>query len=190
MNTDKLIQFFNSKLNNITELRKISDYRDPTFTTWWNTIISTCERMGQSYKQKVDRIHFYPGILVGGADNSARYAKAYHRGLDDAESFIKSIIEELETWGMSNDESARVSSNKSSSTIINLTISQQQSQEIIQSINLDDYDDETKSKVNELLDELKKKDKNKVKITNAIKWLADKSVDVLITIILNQALSK
>ena len=70
---------------------------------------------------------------------------------------------------------------------LHLNLSQQQVQQIIQTINLDAYDDETKEKVNELFDELKKQEKNKSKISNIVKWLADKSVDALIAILLAQA---
>ena len=41
--------------------------------------------------------------------------------------------------------------------------------------------------INELFDELKKQEKNKSKISNIVKWLADKSVVALIAILLAQA---
>lgn len=188
MNTEKLIDFFNSKLKQLPELRKFNDYREPTFTTWWNTVKSTCERMGDSYKQKADRVRFSPGMTIGGQDNSARYARAYHQGLDNSEAFIKSLIEELETWGYdsgsTNESSVKPLQDK---VILNFTISQQQVQQITQTINLSQYDHEVQEKVQELLDELKKETKDKPKIVNIVKWLADKGTDALIAVLLAAA---
>lgn len=185
MNTESLIKFFNSKLEQMASLRSLRDYRDPTFATWWNTIESTCERMGESYKQRATRIRFSPGMVVGGADNSARYAKAYSSGLDKAEALIKSIIEELETWGYGNEQTAEPNPTPAhDKVVLNLTISQQQVQQITQTINLSQYDPEVQAKVEELLDELKRESKDKPKIINIVKWLADKGSDALIAVLL------
>ena len=188
MNTEKLIQFFKTKLEQLPELRKLNDYRDPAFTTWWNTIKSTCERMGDSYKQGTERVRFSPGMTIGGQDNSARYARAYHQGLDGAEAFIKSLIEELETWGYESGATKESSTNSlQDKVVLNLTISQQQVQQITQTINLSQYDHEVQTKVQELLDELKKETKDKPKIVNIVKWLADKGTDALIAVLLAAA---
>lgn len=139
MNTEKLIQFFTAKLEKITELRSLNN-KDSTFTTWWNTITSTCERMGEPYKKRANRVRFYPSVVTMGGDNSAAYARSYQSGLDSAEALIKSIIEELETWGYEGEQN---DGNKPAKqpphdgrVILNLTISQQQAQQITQSINL------------------------------------------------------
>lgn len=187
MNTDKLIQFFTTKLEKIPELKNLNN-KDSTFTTWWNTITSTCERMGESYKKRADRIRFYPSVITMGGDNSAAYARSYQSGLNDAEAFIKSVIEELETWGYGGegdkDNEAAKQSAPDSKVVLNLTISQQQAQQITQTINLSQYDPEVQQKVQELLDELKKESKDKPKIISVVKWLADKGVDALIAILL------
>ncbi len=188
MNTEKLIQFFKAKLGQLPDLRNLNDYRDPAFATWWNTVESTCERMGDSHKQRASRIRFSPGMTIGGQDNSARYARAYHQGLDGAEAFIKALIEELETWGY--ESSATDKGSKSSAqdkVTLNLTISQQQIQQITQTINLSQYDADVQSKVQELLNELKKETKDKPKIVNIVKWLADKGTDALIAVLLAAA---
>jgi hypothetical protein len=188
MNTDKLIQFFTTKLEKIPELKNLQDYSDTQFTAWWNTITSTCERMGPSYKQRTDRIRFVPGMVVGGRDNSAVYARAYQSGLNSAEAFIKSVIEELETWGYEGESGSNSKTSRAplseGKVVLNLTISQQQAQQITQTINLSQYDQEVQEKVQELLDELKKETKDKPRIINAVKWLADKGADALIAILL------
>lgn len=188
MNTEKLIQFFTKKLEKIPELQNLNRYDEPEFATWWNTITSTCERMGQSYKQRADRIRFFPGVVIGGGDNSAAFARAYHSGLNNAEALIKSIIEELEMWGYESDDTHNSQSDKETKpdnkVILNLTISQQQAQQITQTINLSQYDEDVQLKVQELLEELKKETKNKSKIIEVVKWLADKGVDALIALLL------
>lgn len=184
MNTEKLIQFFNTKLEQMPDLKNLSDYRDIEFATWWNTITSTCERMGESYKQKAGRIRFSPGMVVGGADNSARYARAYQNGLTGAGAFIKSIIEELETWGYGPNEGSLKESKPDSKVVLNLTISQQQAQQIGQTIQVEQYSEEIQKQVGALLDELRRPEKDKTKVISIVKWLADKGADALIAILL------
>lgn len=186
MNTNKLIQFFTTKLNIIPELRRL-DAENPIFSTWWNTIISTCERMGESYATRAERIDFYPSVVFGNGDRT-QYSRAYQHGLNDAEAFIKSLIEELETWGFNDQPNIKTSANSplndENNVILNLTISQQQIQQITQTINSSQYGAEVQEKIQELLSELKKETKNKTKIIETVKWLADKSSDALIAILL------
>lgn len=189
MDTDKLIQFFKTKLEKIPELKEINNYDDPTFTAWWRTIQGTCERMGSSYAKKTQSVHFFPGVIVGGGDNSVAFSRAYQSGLVSAEALLNSLIEELETWGFngvpaSGDGNAKKASPSDSKVILNLTVSQQQIQEITQTINLSQYDQDVQAKVEELLAELKKPAKDKKKIVNTVKWLADKGADALIAILL------
>lgn len=186
MNTEKLIKFFTTKLEMIPELRELNNYRASEFETWWNTIRSTCERMGSTYAERASRIRFSPGMLIGGADNSAAYSRAYRRGLDSAEAFMNSVIEELEMWGFANEdgESSQTQASNSEGVVLNLTISQHQAQQITQTINLSQYDEDVQSKVQELLEELKKQTKDSPKIINIVKWLADKGSDALISILL------
>lgn len=188
MNTEKLIQFFQTKLEKVPEIKNLNDDDNPEFTTWWNTVTSTCERMGESYKRRADGIRFYPGVVIGGGDNSAAYARAYQRGMGEAEALIKSIIEELETWGYeSSAPHASTQTSPQDKVTLNLTISQQQVQQITQTINLSQYDDDVQEKVQELLDELKKETKDKPAIINIVKWLADKGADALIAVLLAAA---
>lgn len=185
MNTEKLIDFFNKKLEVLPELRNLQSFRDPTFESWWNTVKSTCERMGEGYLKRANAVRFFPGVVIGGRDNSAAYSRAYQSGLDSAEAFIRSIVEELEMWGFGgSEEASRVQTPKSEPVVLNLTISQHQAQQITQTINLSQYDEEVQAKVQELLNELKSQKKDKKKITGIVKWLADKGVDALIAILL------
>lgn len=186
---EKYIEYFREKLTKLPELREYSTIVDNSgFEKWWNSILATCERMGEKYKRRADRIHFYPQVFVGAGDDSAYINERYQSGLNQAGASLETLIEELQTWGLDDGN------NKSSSRAkpdpgfnLYLTVSQQQAQQIIQTINLDDYDNDTKEKVTELFAELNKKDKDKPKISNIIKWLADKGVDALIAVLLAKA---
>lgn len=189
---NRYIDYFTGKLRDLPELRKRHSSTDnPAFEKWWGSIQATCERMGDTYLRRSKRIRFFPMIL-GGSSDDYYINESYQSGLNQAEAFIETLIEELQTWGLnttSDKESGTTSrqSPQAPTYHLHLNLSQQQVQQIIQTINLDAYDDETKEKVNELFDELKKQEKNKSKISNIVKWLADKSVDALIAILLAQA---
>lgn len=91
----------------------------------------------------------------------------------------------METWGYGGETASVSKSPKvGEKVILNLTISQHQIQQITQNINLSQYDAEVQEKVHELLEELKKQAKDKPKIINTVKWLADKGADALIAILL------
>lgn len=147
--------------------------------------------MGETYLQRARRISFFPSVL-GGSRDDHYISQKYQSGLNQAEAFIETLIEELQTWGL-NDSSSKQQNPASTTTShaptyhLHVNLSQQQVQQIIQTINLDAYDEDTKEKVTELFDELKKKEKDKSKISGIVKWLADKSVDALIAILLAQA---
>ena len=185
--TDKIVDYLSQKLEQIPELRqKKSSLNNPEFDQWIQNVVTVCGRISEDHKKQAKAFNFYPMITFGG-DNSRSESSSYQSGLDSIESFIKSVIEELTIWGSPSSQSE--STNKvqpTQHTNIYLTISQSQSQQIIQSINLDDYDDDTKQKVELLFQELQKKNKNKQVIAETIKWLADKGVDVLIAILLSQ----
>lgn len=189
---DRYIDYFTNKLKDLPELRKGSSSVDnPAFEKWWGSIKATCERMGDTYLQRARKIRFFPSVL-GGSRDDYYISQSYQAGLRQAEAFIETLIEELQTWGLNdslNTQSHASGQRSSQAPTYNLhvNLSQQQVQQIIQTINLDAYDEETKEKVTELFDELKKQEKDKSKISNIVKWLADKSVDALIAILLAQA---
>lgn len=184
---EKYFKYFQEKLKKVPELRAYQSCLDnPEFDKWWGSILATCDRMGPAYKKRADNISFFPGVLTSG-DDSAHINKRYQSGLREAEGFIENVMDELQTWGLDTP----ANSIESDTANINdkpfnffLTVSQQQAQQIIQTINLEDYDDETKRQVNDLFQELNRKEKNKEKIKDIVKWLADKSIDALIAILI------
>lgn len=189
---DRYIDYFTNKLKDLPELRKGSSSIDnPAFEKWWGSIKATCERMGDTYLQRARRIHFFPSVL-GGSRDDYYISKQYQSGLNQAEAFIETLIEELQTWGLNDSINVQPSARSAQSTQaptyhLHVNLSQQQVQQIIQTINLDAYDEETKEKVTQLFDELKKQEKDKPKISSVVKWLADKNIDALIAILLAQA---
>jgi hypothetical protein len=188
---DRYIDYFTNKLKDLPELRKgNSSIDNPAFEKWWGSIKATCERMGETYLQRARKIHFFPSVL-GGSRDDYYISQSYQSGLNQAEAFIETLIEELQTWGLNDSANMRPEAANAHSQAptyhLHVNLSQQQVQQIIQTINLDAYDENTRAKVNELFDELKKEDKDKSKISNIIKWLADKSVDALIAILLAKA---
>lgn len=188
MDTEGLINFFRAKLEKVPEVKSLNNKGNPEFIKWWNTVRSTCERMGESYRRRADSIRFYPGMVVAGSNEGVMLSQAYHRGMDEAEAFIESIIEELELWGYeSNTANADVQTSLQDRVVLNLTITQQQVQQITQTINLSQYDTDVQEKVKELLNELKKESKDKPAIVSAVKWLADKGIDALIAVLLAAA---
>lgn len=189
---EKYIDYFTKKLKDLPELRKGSSSTDnPAFEKWWGSIKATCERMGETYLKRARKIHFFPMVL-GGSRDDYYISDKYQSGLNQAEAFIETLIEELQTWGLNDSTSERSGASNASSTHaptyhLHVNLSQQQVQQIIQTINLDAYDKDTKEKVTELFNELKKEEKDKSKISSIVKWLADKSVDALIAILLAKA---
>ena len=164
---EKYYNYFKSKLEKLPELRQYhSSIDNPAFEKWWGSIIATCERMGAKYKERAERIHFYPQIFGGSGDDSTHINERYQSGLNQAGAFLETLMEELQTWGLDNGEKHHLSSgrtNQDKTFNLFLTVSQQQAQQIIQTINLDDYDDDTKQQVTKLFAELNKKDKDKSK---------------------------
>ena len=66
----------------------------------------------------------------------------------------------------------------------NFFLTQSQIQEVHNEIDFSSYDPEVQSNVEVLLEELKKKEgQDKSKIASTVKWLADRSIDVLIALI-------
>lgn len=157
--------------------------------TWWNSIKAALQRMGKIYADRANEVNFWPNVVVwGGGDNSGVNHAAYLGGLNQAQSFLEVLVEELKEWGFEGGESASKSNHASAAhkeaVVFNLTISQQQVQQITQTINIAQYDEDVQNCVYQLLDELKKKDKDKTKIIGLVKWLADKGADALIAILL------
>ena len=189
---EKFYNYFKLKLGAISDLMKYqSSINNPAFEKWWGSITATCERMGPRYKQRADRINFFPSVLTSG-DDSEWINQTYTSGLNQAEAFIETLMEELQTWGL-DDSNNKKFTEKNKTNVeqspynLYVTVNQQQAQQIIQTINLDKYDNETKEKVELLFSELSKLNKNKSKISNIVKWLANKSIDALIAILIAKA---
>lgn len=114
------------------------------------------------------------------------FVEACREGINSTIAYLNSQIEDIREWGLP-EEKTKVMSGRESGMQISITQNQSQAQAAIFSgINLDKYDKETQRKAKELFEELEKPKKNKVKISDIIKYLADKAVDILISIMVSK----
>ncbi len=182
MNAEKLIDFFRGKISEVDDL-KTSSFNDEKFKKWHATILATCKRMGRDYALRFDDISYTPAIFFGDDDDNDLFARSYSNGLLDAKALLEAFVEELEIWGYDGDSGAgKLKVAKSQQPAVNVNVSQNQSQSIPNPINLSMYNKETQEKLKELAEEIHKPN-NRSKVIPIVKWLADKSVDALITLL-------
>lgn len=188
MNAEKLINFFRGKISEIDDLKNLS-LNDAKFKKWHATILATCRRMDGDYASRFDEISYIPAAWTLDGDNSELFMYSYNDGLLNAKALLEAFVEELEIWGYSNGSEDIVATEKSSSTntqqpVVNFNISQNQtqSQSVSNPINLSMYNEEVQEKLKELAKEIRKPN-NSGKIAPIVRWLADKSIDALITLL-------
>ncbi|HSX31302.1 MAG TPA: hypothetical protein VLE99_05280 [Candidatus Saccharimonadales bacterium] len=183
MDNDRVIEFLRSKRDYIESLRGLSA-DDKDFQRWHESLQGLAKRLGESYVDRVNSWTFWPMVVSFGGNDPAEDRAAYIRGLDEAEASIEAMIEEFELWGAPQEKKAPTSRQRNRGDVtLNLSISQQQAQQLKNEMSLEHFSPDVQQKVTELLDELQKREKSKEKIKEAVKWLADKSVDALIAIL-------
>jgi len=180
MNNEKIVEFLKSKKDKIEHLKTLSR-DDVEFRSWYESLQATAERMGQSYKTRVNSWNFWPSFYIPGQPDNSR--EEYLNGLSEAEASLESMIEEIELWGEPASTKPTSSKKSEKDVIFNLTISQQQAQQLSNEIEIEQYEPEVREMIKDLLQELQKKNKNRDKIVSIVKWLADKSVDALVALI-------
>lgn len=184
MNTKKLIDFFRGKISEVDDL-KTSSFNDEKFKKWHATTLATCKRMGGDYALRFDDISYTPAIFFGDDDDNDLFAHSYSNGLLDAKALLEAFVEELEIWGYDGDSvvgKLKVAKSQQPAVNVNVSQDQTQSQSISNPINLSMYNKETQEKLKELAEEIHKPN-NRSRVTPIVKWLADKSVDALITLL-------
>ncbi len=114
------------------------------------------------------------------------------RGMDPYQEIyrprIEQAIEFLESLQLTNIpaqvQEATAELSRDSGLTQNFYLTQSQVQEVNTEIDFSSYDSEVQKNIALLLNELKKKSgQDKSKVANIVKWLADKSIDVLIALI-------
>lgn len=184
MNTEKLIDFFRGKISEVDDL-KTSSFNDEKFKKWHATTLATCKRMGGDYALRFDDISYTPAIFFGDDDDNDLFAHSYSNGLLDAKALLEAFVEELEIWGYDGDSvvgKLKVAKSQQPAVNVNVSQNQTQSQSISNPINLSMYNKETQEKLKELAEEIHKSN-NRSKVIPIVKWLADKSVDALISLL-------
>lgn len=183
LNTENLIKFFTKKLEEAKEIDAVNN--PDKLKRWWNSIMSCCARMGNSYIQRADSISFYPGYyFMGESDYSVESRKAESRqsGLREAVVLIESIVDELNDWGFCVDRPKNNESISKNSNINNINISQSQSQNM--KIDISDCNTESRQYIEDLIKELNgKKDKKVIK--ELLSKLTDVGLDVIEKIFLH-----
>lgn len=185
MHTDQKIAIIKEKLDMIPKMRELVNDA-PDFKKWHATVNNILVRLSKRHQLEFAQIHFTSMVSFGDSDDRIWDHRAFIRGLDDTEAILESVIEDLRLWDGIDENRSEQSKASKSDTTINLTISQQQSQQVINDIDLSQYDTEVQANVRELLDELKKKQKDRKRIQKILLWLSDKGVDALIAVLLSR----
>lgn len=184
--------FLVAKRAEISKLRN-SKYGSREFESWRSSLdMLLCEICGEQSKEYRDftGIHFFSMMIGSDMDyDGPEEHKAYLDGLNKMEIFLGKILEKIELFGVFSMKSKAPSPGKElfgpEYIVQNFYLNQHQIQNINQRLNIEALDPEVREKVEILLEELKKKqEKNKVKIGAIIKWLADKSIDILIALLI------
>jgi len=186
MEKEQLLQILKDKREKIDDLEKLK-YNSEEFTQWHDSVENILRKaFGDKSAEYTNfsKIHFLAMVLtMRGGDNSAEDQEAYISGLKKARSKLASIIEQIELFDYSNKTKSEKQNNKTG-LIQHFHFSQSQIQQIENKIDIQTLDPEVKKQLDLLFRELSKEEgKNKLKIGEIIKWLADKAIDVLIAII-------
>lgn len=185
MDEDRVIEKMKQLVAQAQKLQNVKTSSDD-FKKWKTSVRAFLKRLGEDYLEEFEDIRFTPMAYTIGCGDGV-FVEACREGINSTIAYLNSQIEDIREWGLP-EEKTKVMSGRKSGMQISITQNQSQAQAAIFSgINLDKYDKETQRKAKELFDELEKPHKNKLKISNIIKYLADKAVDVLITIMVSRS---
>ena len=185
---DRLVEILNSHLTKIQELQSAT-YNSEEFAMWHTAVKLTLGQCNIEWKNEFLGIEFYPPYII--EDSPAYTDSIYRNGLGRAQTLLAgcvTLLPAIELGNSSQDAQSMVNGAVTVTVNLNQTISQSQSQQIFNEIELERYDPEVQDKVKELFGELEKEEKNKPKIRSALLWLADKGADALMAIILHTTL--
>lgn len=180
----KAIDLINKQAAKIDEIIEL-DYRDPKVNSWESF---TEQLLVHSFGKPHDNLIKFSYTLNSGGPiimgmSDREWQENYVKSMENMKELLLSFAEQLELFSpvLHLD---RNSEEKKQPIIQNFYITQSQAQRIENTINIEEQPTEVKERVEELLSELKKeKTKDKSKISEIIKWLADRSIDVLIAIL-------
>lgn len=106
MTKDESIKLLSKQMDLIEEVKEM--YRDPKFDKWKRdtaVIIENifCEDKGKRYVAEFEEIRYSLGFFNATTPESS-FKSAFQKGLDKAKVFLQSLIEEVERFGLGNDE--------------------------------------------------------------------------------------
>ena len=179
----KGIELLKKQIDKIDEIINL-EYDSPKVRAWESftreLLVNIFGKPHSNLDNFGSTLHSGGPIRIGMSDQE--WQENFVRSMENMKELLLSFIDQLELFApvISREEPTR---QPKSQLVQNFYISQSQAQQIENSINIDELPEEVKSKVEELLSELKKeKSKDKLKIAEIIKWLADRAIDVLIVI--------
>lgn len=182
LDPEKAKELFKRQIQKIDHLLTLK-HDDPEIDAWENF---TEQLIIQAFGKPCINLNAYYSARHGGpihfgmSENECQ--ENYIRSRQGLKKLFEGFIDQLELLDFS--KNSNEPSTASHKTIQNIYITQSQAQQIENTLNIENQPAEVKEKVEELLGELKKKEtKNKNKVAETVKWLADRAIDVLIAII-------
>lgn len=110
MDNKKAIEKLKCQLNEIAQLRRLS-YGNQEFKEWQRDTKVALNKIfagdNSSHVSELLKISYSPAAISLGGDNTQRFQEAYLKGLESSEAVLKSMIKEIEEWGI--DENAQPS---------------------------------------------------------------------------------
>jgi hypothetical protein len=184
---EKFVEIVDKKLRQLEGLQNFT-YESSEFKVWHNTtkelIALTYGEKSRQYQEFCTHMHISTNIF---GTSPQEEAYAYKKGLEQDKATLLALKENVETYGLSETVTESSKDIKRSSITQNFYLNQTQVQAVKNELNIEALDAETKSKLTDLLGELEKpSNKDKAKIRELIKWLADKAIDVLLALITSQ----
>jgi len=178
------IELIKKQIDKIDEIINL-EYNSPKVRAWESfteeLLVNVFGKPHNNLDNFRSTLHSGGPIRIGMSDQE--WQENFVRSMQDIKELLASFTDQLELFAPA-ASGEKTKEQPKSQLVQNFYISQLQAQRIENLINIEEQPEEVKVKVEELLSELKKeKTKNKSKIAEIVKWLADKAIDVLIAII-------
>ena len=181
--TEELIRFCEEKRDEANSIDAVND--EKKLDRWWSGVKRCCELMGDDYSKLLDGVSFRATVYLLGEPELNRLAdcEARKNGLEMAKNSINIIIDDLNTFGYIHAEKNHPLKAGDKRMVNNVTVNNNQMMNNI--ISIKDYNPEVGKIIQELQNELSKKEKNKKIITELLEKLAEKGMDILEKLFLN-----
>lgn len=198
MDDKKFIQFLQNSLAEIPNIRQFRDPENSKFVAWWNKVLAQLEAKSEVFYQRASQIEFLPAVTSNKGDEE--FARAYQRGVDEAEALVLTIIDQFERQAELERQRLEAEREVPSAPQIealsepgvadednHAPFTRLQSQRLAADINLSRYDTQTQTHAMDLFQQLEQGVMGGSAVSKHLSWLADNAPDVLIAIIAKAA---